>query len=570
MTYVPFLFQGLEAVEKMTNRLYYGDNLEILGNEIADGSVDLIYLDPPFNSNATYNILFRAPDGEQSQAQIEAFEDTWHWTETAEDAYWQVLHGKNSEVARMLTAMRGFLGENDMMAYLAMMAVRLIELHRVLKPTGSLYLHCDPTASHYLKILLDAVFGKDKFVSEVIWKRTFAHGSAKRWAPIHDVVFLFTKTNLRVWSNPRIAHDASYIEKHFNLVDDETGRRFSPITLTGSGTRTGKSGEPWHGIDPTDSGRHWALPTKILERLGVTSGTVQERLDKLDEAGYVYWPKKEGGKPRLKHFLDSLDGVAPSDIWTDIPPLSSHSKERLGYPTQKPVALLERIISSSSNEGDVVLDPFCGCGTTVHAAEKLGRQWIGIDITHLAISLIERRLRDAFPGIAFKTHGVPTTINAARDLAERDKHEFEKWAVSLIPDAQPFKGGRKGADTGIDGIVYLRTGKSKTDKAIIEVKGGGVSVDQVHKLKSVIEREKAIMGLFMTLRKPTQPMVKEAAAAGFVELDLGAGTMRFPRLQIVTIEDLLKGLRPKMPIIDSTAFRRAMREETATQQKLDL
>lgn len=258
------------------------------------------------------------------------------------------------------------------------------------------------------------------------------------------------------------------------------------------------------------------------------------------------------------------------DIIDDIKPIHNVGQERLGYPTQKPITLLERIISASSNEGDIVLDPFCGCGTTVHAAEKLGRQWIGIDVTHLAISLIERRLTEAFPGIQFKTFGVPTTIAAARNLAERDKHEFEKWAITLIPDALPFRGGRRGADTGIDGIVYLRTGKSKTDKAIIEVKGGGVSVDQVHKLKSVVEREKAIMGLFLTLKAPTKPMAKEAASAGFIEIDLGAGTMRFPRLQIVTIEDLLSGLRPKMPIIDSTAFKRAKREETTKQPKLDL
>ena len=549
----------------MTNKLFYGDNLAVLREHIANESVDLVYLDPPFNSNATYNVLFKAPDGHGSQAQIEAFDDTWHWSETAEDAYWRVLKGANTDAAKVLEAMRGFLGENDMMA------IRLIELHRVLKPTGSLYLHCDPTASHYLKILLDAVFGARNFRSEIIWKRTFAHGSAKRWSPVHDVIFNAAKSQKFNWKGMKLRHDARYIEKHFRNSDKD-GRLFSPITLTGSGTRYGETGKPWRNIDPTDSGRHWALPTKILEELGIRSGTIQERLDQLDQAGYIYWPRKEDGKPRLKHYADALDGVAPSDVWIDIPPLSAHSKERLGYPTQKPVALLERIISASSNEGDVVLDPFCGCGTTVHAAQKLDRRWIGIDVTHLAVSLIERRLRDAFGAEAeFATYGIPKSVDAARDLAARDKHEFEKWAVALVPDARPFRGGRKGADTGIDGIVYLRTGKNRTDKAIVEVKGGGVSVDQIHKLKSVVEREKALTGIFITLKEPTRPMIAEAAAAGFVEVDMGAGTQRYPVIQILTVEDMLERYRtPRLPIIDAGGFRKAPRERRAGQESMDL
>jgi len=247
------------------NALYYGDNLAVLRESIPDESVDLIYLDPPFNSNASYNVLFKSPDGDQSAAQIEAFDDTWHWTDVAESAYQEVLTSGNSDASEMLRAMRSFLGENDMMAYLAMMAVRLIELHRVLKPTGSLYLHCDPTASHYLKILLDAVFGPRNFRNEIIWKRTFAHGSSKRWGPVHDTLLFYSKSAKFNWTGYKIGHDTGYIEKHFNNIDPETGKRFSPITLTGSGVRTGESGQPWRGIDPTDSGRHWALPTKILE-----------------------------------------------------------------------------------------------------------------------------------------------------------------------------------------------------------------------------------------------------------------------------------------------------------------
>jgi len=550
------------------NALYYGDNLAVLRESIPDESVDLIYLDPPFNSNASYNVLFKSPDGDQSAAQIEAFDDTWHWTDVAESAYQEVLTSGNSDASEMLRAMRSFLGENDMMAYLAMMAVRLIELHRVLKPTGSLYLHCDPTASHYLKILLDAVFGPRNFRNEIIWKRTFAHGSSKRWGPVHDTLLFYSKSAKFNWTGYKIGHDTGYIEKHFNNIDPETGKRFSPITLTGSGVRTGESGQPWRGIDPTDSGRHWALPTKILESIGVTSGGVHERLDKLDEAGYIYWPKKEDGKPRLKHFADALTGVAIGDVVIDIPPLSAHSQERLGYPTQKPVTLLERIINASSNPGDVVLDPFCGCGTTVHAAQKLGRRWIGIDVTHLAISLIKRRLFDAFGDQAeFETLGVPKDLDGAKALAEADKYEFEKWAVSLIPNAQPWKGGKKGADRGIDGVLYVG---QKSDRCFISVKGGrNIGVAMLRDLVGVLDREKAPMGLFVTLYEPTKPMVAEAAAAGHWVIE---GFEPVPKLQIVTIEQLLTSVSPpfRVPLARHDTFKKAQRESRTDQGKLDL
>jgi site-specific DNA-methyltransferase (adenine-specific) len=295
-----------------------------------------------------------------------------------------------------------------------------------------------------------------------------------------------------------------------------------------------------------------------------------ERMRQLDEEGRLEFPKKLDGRIQ-RRFLYEMPRMPISNVWDDIPPINSQAQERLGYPTQKPLALLERIIAVSSNEGDIVLDPFCGCGTTVNAAQKLGRQWIGIDVTHLAISLIERRLREAFPGIQFETIGVPEDIGGARALAEKDKHEFQKWAITLIPDAQPWKGGRKGADTGIDGIVYLRTGKDKGQRAIIEVKGGEtVGVDVVHKLKSVVEREEALVGLLITLNPATAQAEKEAVSAGFVEIDMGTGTTRLRKLQILTIEELMKGARPELPIVDSTAFRRARREETEKQAEMDL
>ena len=536
----------------MTNRLYYGDNLGILRDEIADGSVDLVYLDPPFNSNATYNVLFKSPDGSDSAAQIEAFDDTWDWGPTAEEAFHEVMTGANHEAARMLEAMRGFLGDNAMMAYLAMMAVRLIELHRVLKPTGSLYLHCDPTASHYLKILLDAVFGPRMFRNHITWKRSAAHGdSKKRFGRVSDHILFFAKSEATPFAVVYGDHTTEYISAEWRKLPD--GRYYKTENMLDP--RNSMSAYDFHGTTA-----RWR--------------TVPEKLQQLWDAPQTAVPNSHGriklgkdGKPIKRCrivFLDELPGAAVQDNWTDISYLAGGSGERLGYPTQKPVALLERIISASSNPGDVVLDPFCGCGTTVHAAQKLSRKWIGIDVTHIAVSLIERRLNDAFGRDAdFETHGVPRTVDAARDLAARDKNEFEKWAVSLIPGAQPYKTG-KGADGGIDGIVRLKVSARDYGKAIIEVKGGGVTVDQVHKLKSVIERERATTGVFLTLNEPTKKMVAEAASAGFEETAFG----RVPRIQIVTIADILESFKlPRLPGLDELgAFKKAPKEKPKSEQ----
>ena len=539
------------------NRLYYGDNLAILRDQIAAESVDLVYLDPPFNSNAT-NVLFKAPSGEASRAQIEAFEDTWHWNDSAEEAYWQVLHGANTDAAKMLEAMRGFLGQNDMMAYLAMMAVRLIELHKVLKPTGSLYLHCDPVASHYLKILLDSIFGPTNFRSEIIWKRTSAHSNVySAYGDITDTIFFYSKGSSWTWNQLYRVQSPSDIERAFPNVDPD-GRRWRSENMRNPGIRPNLH-YPYtasNGVTYQPHPNGWT--------------TSIEKMKALAAAGKLHFPAKPNGRLRLKFYADGSQGIKLQNLWDDISAIGAQAQERLGYPTQKPLALLERIISASSNEGDVVLDPFCGCGTTVHAAQKLGRQWIGIDVTHLAISLIERRLEEAFPGIRFETIGVPRDVGGARALAERDKHEFQKWAITLIPDAQPWKGGKKGADTGIDGIVYLRTGKNQSHRGIIEVKGGeAVGVDVVHKLKSVIEREKALVGILISLNPPSKAAEKEAVAAGFAEVDMGTGTMRLRRVQILTVEQLMTGARAELPIVDSTAFRRAPREETTSQPELD-
>lgn len=555
------------------NHLYYGDNLTVLRDSIADESVDLIYLDPPFNSNASYNVLFKGPSGNESAAQIEAFDDTWHWNDSAEAAFGEVMRSGNGNVAEMLRAMRSFLGDNDMMAYLTMMAVRLLELHRVLKDTGSLYLHCDPTASHYLKILLDAVFGAANFRSELIWKRTTAHSAANRWADVHDTVLFYSSGKTFTWNPVYMEYDEKYVSRYRNI--DPDGTRWTDDNLTAPGTRNGFSGETWKGFNPTEKGNHWKVPAKkVVELLGTEAASELnsiEKLDVLEKNNLIHWPKG-GGFPRYKRTLGP--GLVAQDVVTDIPPLNSQAQERLGYPTQKPVALLERILSASSNEGDVVLDPFCGCGTTVHAAEKLGRQWIGIDVTHLAIGLIEKRLRDAFPKVEFTTHGVPQDIAGARDMARRgrtDKNyyfEFEKWALSLIA-AQPGNLGKKGADKGIDGRIYF--GAKSEGTAIVSVKAGdNVGVSMIRDLRGVIERDKAAIGIFLTLAEPTKPMVTEAAGAGQFEIE---GFEPVPRIQIVTIEQAmeLRDRALRLPARRDDTFKKAAveRDEKA-QGKLDL
>ena len=528
------------------NQLFFGDNLDILrGNHIPVESVDLIYLDPPFNSNATYNILFAEKSGEKSHAQITAFEDTWHWGDEAAAAYDDVIRGDRPKLADLLRALGAFLGQNDMMAYLTMMAVRLTELHRVLKPTGSLYLHCDPTASHYIKLLLDAVFGPRRFLSEIVWKRTGAHGSAKRPGPAHDIILLYSKTETYIWNPIFTAHDEKYIQTHYYNLDKE-GRRWAANTLVAAGTRKGSSGQPWRGFDVAAKGNHWI--------------STIDNLEQLDAEGKIYWPPG-GGWPRQKRYLDELKGSPLQDIWTDLPPINSQAKERLGYPTQKPEALLERIIKASSNEGDIVLDPFCGCGTTITVAERLKRRWLGIDLTHLAITLIKKRLHDTFgPELApYEVVGEPADLYSAAALAEENRHQFEWWALGLV-DAAPAQDKKKGADKGVDGILYFQ---EKDDgpyhKIIVQVKSGHAGAPQVRDLIGVLDREKAALGCLITLKPPTRPMQEEAAAAGFFVPELFPDR-RFPRQQILTIADLFAGKQLEYPRwVPPKTFRKAAR-----------
>jgi site-specific DNA-methyltransferase (adenine-specific) len=444
-----------------------------------------------------------------------------------------------------MRALRSFLKENDMMAYLTAMCLRLLELHRVLKPTGSLYLHCDPTASHYLKVALDGVFGPEQFRNEIVWKRKAGRGetnvAAIRFGVSHDIVLFYSKSSQTRLTRQYRESNPDYIASKFTHVD-EYGRRYRRDNLTSPSPRPNLT-YAYKGYAPPAKG--WAVSLETMQRM--------------DAEGRLYFPEDKAQRIQRKRYLDELAGETVDSLWDDISAINSQATERLGYPTQKPLALLERIIAASSNEGDVVLDPFCGCGTAVHAAQKLHRRWIGIDITHLAIGLIERRLKDAFAGIEFDVVGTPRDIAAARELAERDKHQFQLWACGLV-NAQPYQGGRKGADRGIDGLLYIEVGKG-TEKVIVQVKGGAhVSRANIATLKGDVDREKAAVGLFVTLAEPTREMLKEATAAGHYESPFHGAV---PKIQILTVEALLNGTKPQLPDLSRGAqtFKKAKRDE---------
>ena len=451
----------------------------------------------------------------------------------------------------MLAALRKIIGETPMLAYLVMMAARLVELRRVLKPTGSLYLHCDPTASHYLKIILDTVFGPYNYQSEVVWKRTTAHSSAKKWGPVHDVIFHYSKSDAYIWNNVYQAYREDYLLSKYRYSDERGQYRID--NLTGAGTRNGTSGDPWRGYDIRAKGNHWNVSRDAVEGLVgkeiAAKMTTQEKLDLLDSNGYIYWPKGGKGFPAYKRYLGK--GLMIQDVITDIFPINSQAAERLGYPTQKPMALLERIIQASSNPGDVVLDPFCGCGTAVAAAEKLGRRWIGIDITYLSINLIENRMIRMFPGIQFEVEGKPEDLASAQDLALRDRYQFQWWALSLI-GAKPVGvsdgsgKGKKGADKGIDGVInYIDDAKQELKRVLVQVKSGHVFSGTIRDLVGVLSREKAEIGVLVTLESPSKDMITEATTAGYYRSEFWQKS--YPRIQILTIEQLLAGASVQMP-----------------------
>jgi site-specific DNA-methyltransferase (adenine-specific) len=577
------------------NRLYYGDNLEILRKYIDSESVDLVYLDPPFNSKADYNVLFKNHSGEASTAQATAFKDTWEWDEAAADAYHELMMNPAMPVQlqKLMEALKVFLtGDtgnrgNSMMAYLTMMALRLVELHHVLKPSGSLYLHCDPTASHYIKMILDAVFGFENFRNEITWKRQTAHSDAKNFSKVSDILLYYCKTKKNHRFNKvHGEYDETYIESHYSQADSE-GRRFQYGDLT---KPKGSVGYFYELLGCTPPPNGWRMP--------------ETRAKQWLAEGRIEIPPK-GKTPRFRRYLDEMPGVIVTNFWDDIPPINSQAKEALGYPTQKPEALLERIILASSNEGDVVLDPFCGCGTTIAVAEKLKRKWIGIDITYLAVDLMERRLLDQFtPGadikrladipvqkrrLALKQYfkdgtdalgiglttglspyeviGVPVDLDSARALFQNDPFQFEWWCVAML-GAQGRE--RKGADKGIDGVITFMdlmgspTTRPQYKRALVSVKGGKVRREMVATLKGDMQREGAVSGILVTLEEPTQPMRQEAADAGRWDSEMHK-SRSFPVIQIITVAQLLAGESPNLPTWGLSTFKKATgtkREDT--------
>lgn len=578
------------------NKLYYGDNLDVLRGKdqfgrpyIADESVDLIYLDPPFNSRQDYNVLFAEKDGNRSAAQITAFKDTWEWNEEAALNYEEVIQS-GGRIAEAMRAFRTMLGGSDMLAYLAMMASRLVELRRVLKDSGSIYLHCDPTASHYLKLLLDASFGPENFRSEIIWRRSSGHNKLNRqYGPIHDTILFYAKTKKAKFHPGLTPVSRGYVREWFTSADE--GGPFRTNMLTGPGVRTKDSGKPWGGFDPTTVGRHWAIPASLSVFLPEESSdwTTQRKLDFLDKLGKIYIPREGKGQPKYKQYVGG--GIPYQDIWAFQPYTEGtlydtedcidqdvkwlgHEDEKLPYPTQKPEGLLERILRTSSNEGDVVLDPFCGCGTTVQASQKLNRRWIGIDITHLAISLIKKRLTDTFGEEIKKTYeviGEPIDLSGAKQLALENKFQFQYWALGKV-DAQPTEGIKKGADRGIDGKLYFFDDRSGKEKLIIfSVKGGqNVGVAEVRDLSGVLQREKAQIGVYISFEEPTKPMIREAAEAGFYDSPAGR---RYPRIQLLTIRNLLlENKQVEYPRLLDATFKKAPkhRPKPATNMTLSL
>ncbi|MBC8204543.1 restriction endonuclease [bacterium] len=524
----------------MENKLYYGDNLKIMRESIPDESVDLVYIDPPFNSQATYNMLFRDESGRLAPSQVQAFSDTWHWKcedeqFSAEAQYEELQKIAPDSVVRLIEGLYEFMGPCSMMAYLVMMTTRLLELKRVMKSTASLYLHCDATASHYLKHLLDRIFGLQNFHNEIIWKRTLGHHLAtRRFDVMVDSIFFYSKSDDYTFNRQFHQLSDTEIKKKFPYIEEETGRRYTHYHLE-QPQNVGSKGETRNILGKTistEQGWRW------------TQETIDRRLT--ENPHLILFTG--GDRPRYKVYADEYEGRKISNLWTDIQPLGSMAAERMGYPTQKPFALLKRIIETSSNPGDTVLDPFCGCGTTIEAAEALGRKWLGIDITHLAITAIGSRLEDAFSGkCLYKTEGIPQDYPSAQFLAGKDAYQFQFWALSLVK-AQPLGGDKKkGKDRGIDGIYRFKDEeKRKLKIAIISVKSGKTGPVHVRELKGTVEREKAAMGILITLDTLTPEMEREAATAGYYESVVF--DKKFPKIQILSVRDYFeKDKRAHLP-----------------------
>ena len=476
--------------------------------EIPDASVDLIYLDPPFNSKRIYN-------ASMGGAQWEAFNDTWQWHEAIEDFH-EVA--SDPDLAPVMEGLRTILGESPNLAYLSYMANRLRECHRVLKDTGSIYLHCDPTMSHYLKVVMDGVFGRNKFRNEIVWKRTSSHNDAKVLGSVHDIVFQYSKSSTYIYNRQYVPYDEGYIERRYRNADED-GRKWMDDNLSAKGLSGGGYEYEYRGVSSL-----WRVPLSRMKELDIT--------------GRLHFTSRGG--IRIKRYLDEMKGLPLSDVWTDISPVNSQARERLGYPTQKPVALLERIIKANSDVGHVVLDPFCGCGTTIHAAQNLDRQWIGIDVCVKACQVIEHRIQQHFDSLWSDVEyvGFPKTADDAKELAHLDKFKFEKWAVSLTPYMEANKKQR--GDGGIDGRGRLAIRKGQFIDLVSQAKGGNTSPGDVQAFNGARQQVKADLGIFTCFQdKVTTGMRNVAVNAGRF--------MDVPTIQIYTVEDFFENRLPQFP-----------------------
>jgi DNA modification methylase len=550
------------------NLLFYGDNLDVLPS-IANDSADMIYLDPPFNSKRAYNVLFHSENGTDSAAQIQAFDDTWHWSPASDESLSQLIGGGSpAAVADTLTAMRHVLGTSDTMAYLVMMTPRLLQLWRVLKSEGSIYLHCDPTASHYLKMLMDAVFGAGNFRNEIIWRRTGAHGPRRSFGPIHDTILFYSKTDDYFFDVVLQPYMLGHVERRY--TKDKEGRlKFTSggNVLTGAGATGGESGKAWRGFDPSKKNRHWAVPGFLLQQMPSEFAElgVLDKLEGLYKAGLIdiidgaAWPtpvrylNEESGQPiqDIWAFQPYTEGTVfgtKNGIDEDVKWLGPTDPERLGYQTQKPRGLMERIIQSSCPENGVVLDPFCGCGTTIDAAIHLKRSWIGIDITYLAIDLIRKRLFYTYGATiesTYRTAGIPEDKEGARALFLSNAFDFERWAVSLV-DGQPNE--KQVGDKGVDGRARFYAEEKRIGQVLISVKGGdNLNPSMVRDLAGTVEHERAEMGMLLTLETPTRGMLEAANRSGTYTAPLTGQT--YPRIQVLTVSDLLQKKRPNLPTV---------------------
>ena len=540
------------------NTLYYGDCLEWLPR-FPPESVDLIYLDPPFNSNTNYNLLFGngQPKRGGRTAQVRAFDDTWRWDDAAAKRVDRLSRAAGHPAHKAVAGLRVLVGDGGMLAYLSYMAERLAAMRHVLKPTGSIYLHCDPTASHGLKLVMDTIFGAGNFRNEIVWRRSNAHNKLSRqYGPIHDVILFYAAGDRSTFHPGRRLYTKTYIRDAFRHRDERG--RYQTNVLTGPGKRRGDSGKPWRGYDPTERGRHWAIPQALKEALPEeyrTTGTL-ELLDALASQGELVISRN--GVPRYKQRMGQ--GVQYQDIWAyqpgtggtlhgddteidrDVKWLDAES-ERLGYPTQKPVGLLERIIESSTNPDDVILDPFCGCGTAVVAAHKLNRRWAGIDISPFAIDLIREK---RFPEFHVPTEGYPYDLAGAAKLAREQPFKFEKWAVTRVPGLAP--NDRQVGDGGIDGVGYLlaKPDNGTTGQVLAQVKGGKYRLGQLRDFLGVMEREQAAIGVYTTV-EPIRAAGAHAEAARRGNLRLGA--TEYPRAQLWSMRDYFDDRMPLLPAL---------------------